>query len=271
LSALIKVLFASASEELIPPAIEQMQKIFPDLPLVVVSEFPVPDVRWIPYRVGRSFRENLAFFRWQFRGQHIRLCAVILQPRVPYRRMRLLAFLLTPRNFLAFNENFDHFMLRPRSLPAIVRHLVWRTRNLVASQFSPGGACYTFFYGLRHPNVFRRPLHTLSANVAGMVVGTLKAILPLQAPVPQPTEAPPRGISVVIPSRNGKELLAVVLPEAVRQIAEVGGEVLVIDNGSNDGTAEFLSHAYPTVVLDSRPKPLSCARGVNVGFRKSRF
>jgi glycosyltransferase involved in cell wall biosynthesis/GT2 family glycosyltransferase len=104
-----------------------------------------------------------------------------------------------------------------------------------------------------------------------MVVGTLKAILPPQAPVPLPAEARPRGISVVIPSRNGKELLAVMLPETVRQIAEVGGEVVVIDNGSDDATAEFLAGVYPTVTLESGPRPLSFARAVNVGIRRSRF
>ncbi|MEY2393703.1 MAG: hypothetical protein QOF94_48 [Acidobacteriaceae bacterium] len=108
----IKVLFASGSEDLIPNAIEQMQKLFPELPLVVVSEFPVSGARWIPYPASRGLRENWALFRWHFRDEHIRLSAVILQPRTPYRRMRLIAFLLAPRNFLAFNENFGHFMLR---------------------------------------------------------------------------------------------------------------------------------------------------------------
>src|SRR6478736_10286089 len=101
----IKVLFASGSENLIPLAIDQMQKLFPDLPLVVVSEFPVAGARWIPYPVARGWRENLALFRWHFRDQRIHLSAVILQPRMPYRQMRLIAFLLAPLNFLAFNEN----------------------------------------------------------------------------------------------------------------------------------------------------------------------
>lgn len=248
-----------------------MQKLFPDLPLVVVSEFPVTGVRWIPYPVGRSLGENLSLFRWHFRGEHIRLCAVILQPRVPYRRMRLIALLLTPRNFLAFNENFGHFMLRPCSLMTIVRHLFWRTRNFFILEFSRGGAANSFFYGLFHPHVFRRPLHALRAHLAGIVAGALKAILPRQARIPRLSEGVPCGISVVIPSRDGKELLAAVLPETVRQIAQAGGEVVVIDNGSRDGTAEFLSQTYPGVRLESEPTPLSFARAVNDGIRKSRF
>ena len=56
----IKVLFASGSVDLIPTAIEHMEKLFPELPLVVVSEFPVSGARWMPYPVARGFRENWA-------------------------------------------------------------------------------------------------------------------------------------------------------------------------------------------------------------------
>jgi hypothetical protein len=63
----IKVLFASGSEDLIPTAIEHMQQLFPELPLVVVSEFPVKGARWNPYPLSRGFWENLALFRWHFR------------------------------------------------------------------------------------------------------------------------------------------------------------------------------------------------------------
>ena len=44
----------------------------------------------------------------------------MLVPNVPFRRMRLLALTLSPRGFIAFNENLNHFMLRPAQLPAIV-------------------------------------------------------------------------------------------------------------------------------------------------------
>src|SRR5450756_2239544 len=53
----------------------------------------------------------------------------MLVPNVPFRRMRLLALVLSPRAFLAFNENLNHFMLRPGSIPAIARHIAWRAAN----------------------------------------------------------------------------------------------------------------------------------------------
>jgi hypothetical protein len=62
----IKVLFASGSQDLIPIAIEQMQKLLPELPLVVVSEFPFAGVNWIPYRsraaCGKTWRFSAGIF-----------------------------------------------------------------------------------------------------------------------------------------------------------------------------------------------------------------
>ena len=54
----------------------------------------------------------------------------MLVPDVPFRRMRLMALLLAPRGFLAFNENLNDFMLRSRCAGAILRHLAWRVLNL---------------------------------------------------------------------------------------------------------------------------------------------
>ena len=266
----VKVLFASGSEDLIPTAIEHMRELFPEIPLVVVSEFPPRDVTWIPFPVSRGLWENFALLRWHFRGRRIRISAVILQPRMPYWRMRCIAFLLSPWNFLAFNENFGHFMLRPVSAVTILRHMLWRTRNFFVWHFSPGGAAYTFLWRLAHPGAFRRPFSALLARAAGVVMGLMKA-LPARTFVPRPAEERPEGVSVVIPSRNGKDLLEAVLPELVRQLQHVGGEVIVVDNGSDDGTADFLRNRHRAVVLDLWPTPLSFARAVNAGIRKARY
>ena len=264
----VKVLFASGSEDLIPTAIEHMRAIFPEIPLVVVSEFAPEDCRWIPYPMSRSFRDNLSLVRWHFRDKHVRISAVILQPRMPYWRMRLIAFLLSPWNFLAFNEALGHFMLRPRSLGTIVRHVLWRTRNFFVWEFSPGGAIYTFLWRLIHPRAFLRPFRVLMARVAGRLAATRKPGPPMVAP---PLTTRPAGISAVIPSRNGKELLAALLPEVLSQIAQIGGEIIVIDNGSNDGTAAFLCVQHPEVVLEEHPEPLSFAKAVNSGIRRARY
>jgi glycosyltransferase involved in cell wall biosynthesis len=137
----IKVAFASGTDDLNARLIEQMRQIFPELPLYVVSEFQPDDadLKWIRYNAGRGF-ENMARCRAAFRGKSIRLAAVMLVPNVPFRAMRLMAFLLAPLNFLAFNENLNNFMLRPRSIPAILRHVAWRVKNFVKWHSSQEGA-----------------------------------------------------------------------------------------------------------------------------------
>ncbi len=271
MSETVKVLFASGSEDLIPTAIEHMRQLFPELPLVVVSEFPPQGVTWIPYPISRCFWDNFALCRWHFRNQRIRISAVILQPRMPYWRMRWIAFLLSPWNFLAFNENFGHFMLRPVSAGTILRHMLWRVRNFMVWHCSPGGAAYTFLWRLAHPGAFRRPLLALLARAAGVKASLWKSVLPNRPLAPGPSEPRPEGVSVVIPSRNGKDLLRAMLPEVIRQVEHVGGEIVVVDNGSDDGTAEFLRGEHPGVVLDVAPAALSFARAVNAGIRKSQY
>jgi GT2 family glycosyltransferase/glycosyltransferase involved in cell wall biosynthesis len=76
----------------------------------------------------------------------------------------------------------------------------------------------------------------------------------------------PPGISVVIPSRNGRELLENCLP----LIADAT-EIIIVDNGSNDGTADFLHTTFPAAIIEHDPQPLPFARAVNRGIARTRF
>lgn len=96
MSHAIKVAFASGSDSLNSRLVERLRTLYPELPLYVVSEFASEHGQWIPYYPQRSFRENLSRCRAAFRGKRIRLAAVLLVPRLPYRRMRLIALLLSP-------------------------------------------------------------------------------------------------------------------------------------------------------------------------------
>jgi len=79
------------------------------------------------------------------------------------------------------------------------------------------------------------------------------------------------GISVVIPSRNGKELLAAQLPAIVRELERFPAEIIVVDNGSDDGTGEWLRSSWTQVRVEISPRPLSFARAVNRGIGCARF
>jgi GT2 family glycosyltransferase len=85
-----------------------------------------------------------------------------------------------------------------------------------------------------------------------------------------PRETEP-GISAVIPSRNGRDLLAAQLPGIARELEPFTGEIIVVDNGSHDGTAAWLAAEWPCVQVELSAEPLSFARAVNRGIARARF
>ena len=79
----------------------------------------------------------------------------------------------------------------------------------------------------------------------------------------------PAGISVVIPSRNGQALLAAQMPGITRELP-VDSEVIVVDNGSNDGTAQWLAAEWQQTRVEISAEPLSFAAAVNRGIARAR-
>lgn len=80
-----------------------------------------------------------------------------------------------------------------------------------------------------------------------------------------------QGISVVIPSRNGRHLLEAQLPAIVRDLAAFASEILIVDNGSSDGTAAWLGAVFPRATAEVSAEALSFARAVNRGLARARF
>jgi GT2 family glycosyltransferase/glycosyltransferase involved in cell wall biosynthesis len=261
---MVKVLFASASEAVIALVTERMKSIFPEVPLVVVSEFEPPAVEWIKYHIKRTPQENEAFILARLAGRGIRLGAIILEPRTPHGALRKLGRKMSPRfRLLIFNENGQHFMMRPDNLHVMLRHGLWRTGNLIRSQMRPRGTLYEGVKLLKDPVARRLSILYRRALARGRWLAENRRPA---AAVNVETTPKPDGISVVIPTRNGRELLAECLA-----LLDGASEIIVVDNGSSDGSTEFLRDRYPDIVVEHSAEPLSFARAVNRGIRKARF
>jgi GT2 family glycosyltransferase/glycosyltransferase involved in cell wall biosynthesis len=82
------------------------------------------------------------------------------------------------------------------------------------------------------------------------------------------TTAAAAAASVVIPNWNGKDLLAKYLPSVVAALAgNPANEIVVVDNGSSDGSADFVRSAFPRVKVVALPVNLGFGGGSNAGFR----
>ena len=85
---------------------------------------------------------------------------------------------------------------------------------------------------------------------------------------PPETMVCPTAASVVIPNWNGRDLLGKYLPSIVAALAgNPANEIVVVDNGSGDGSAEFVLRNFPQVKLVALEKNLGFGGGSNAGFR----
>ncbi|HKX00268.1 MAG TPA: glycosyltransferase [Bryobacteraceae bacterium] len=82
------------------------------------------------------------------------------------------------------------------------------------------------------------------------------------------TVASTRAASVVIPNWNGRDLLEKYLPSVEAALAaDPGNEIIVVDDGSSDGSAEFVRERFPRVKLVALERNLGFGGGSNAGFR----
>jgi hypothetical protein len=77
-------------------------------------------------------------------------------------------------------------------------------------------------------------------------------------------------LSIIIVSWNVKEKLAQCLTHLGLSQTNFSFEVLVIDNGSHDGSAEMVAKEFPEVKLIVNDGNLGFARAVNQGFRETK-
>jgi len=75
-------------------------------------------------------------------------------------------------------------------------------------------------------------------------------------------------VSIVIPTWNGKHHLEANLPSVVAAIADrPGSEILIVENASDDGSAEFVGEQFPSVKVLQQTENLGFGAGSNAGFQ----
>ena len=81
----------------------------------------------------------------------------------------------------------------------------------------------------------------------------------------------PVSASAVIPNWNGKDLLEKYLPSVIEAFStNPANEIIVVDNGSADGSAEFIRAVFPQVKLIALEKNLGFGGGSNAGFHAAK-
>jgi GT2 family glycosyltransferase len=73
----------------------------------------------------------------------------------------------------------------------------------------------------------------------------------------------PSAVTVVIPSWNGRDLLASISLPALAAQSYRDFSIVVVDNGSNDGSASYLESNWPAVTVEALPKNVGFAAAVN--------
>jgi GT2 family glycosyltransferase/glycosyltransferase involved in cell wall biosynthesis len=251
----LKIAFASGRPEQNRALVECLAAFRPELPLYVVAEFEPASGIWIPWHVYRPLGENLKAIRAETGTALIEAAYVALAPGTAYSAMRLAALRLAAGRLSAFDEEmrrvgvwgYPAYALRSREAER-ARARKWLSR-------------------IAHPGEAAVPVRARLAQARGIVASRFRAQAK-ERPMAGFAPLTP-GVTVVVPSRDGRELLASLLPPLLPQIAH--GEVIVVDNGSSDGTVEWLARDYPSVRAIQKEAPLSFARAVNAGIVEARF
>lgn len=81
-----------------------------------------------------------------------------------------------------------------------------------------------------------------------------------------------KGVSIIIPTYNGKKLLEENLPFVAEECARYEGEteILIVDDASRDGTAEFIAACFPGIQLLRNEKNSGFSRSANAGILKAK-
>lgn len=76
-------------------------------------------------------------------------------------------------------------------------------------------------------------------------------------------------VSITIPTWNGKHHLEACLPSLARQTYQ-DFEVIIVDNGSQDGTVEWLRENYPEMRIEAQATNVGVTAAFNIGVKAAR-
>jgi GT2 family glycosyltransferase len=220
----------------------------PDSSLLVVARSRPARGEWLEIRRGQGTGSIIAACLRAAADREIQGAAVHATRASGEWRMRLAALRLGGRDLRLYNDNLDHF--RFGDMRTLGQHLKWRWkqrqrgvlwwRSLARLAISCGREH-------RHPWKIGGPERRFAAT----------PVVP--------------GISLVVPTRDGRELLDTMLPPVVEDLRAQAAEIIVVDNGSSDGTTAFLREQYPEIRIEQSPTPLSFSEAVNRGIGAARF
>jgi GT2 family glycosyltransferase len=120
------------------------------------------------------------------------------------------------------------------------------------------------------PLALLSPILLLLAALAMFLCDLLSLLIPRKR-LPQDTAPDTRAASVVIPNWNGRDLLVKYLPSVIAALSgSPKNEIIVVDNGSDDGSAQFLRERFPQVRVLALERNLGFGGGSNAGFQAAR-
>jgi GT2 family glycosyltransferase/glycosyltransferase involved in cell wall biosynthesis len=107
--------------------------------------------------------------------------------------------------------------------------------------------------------------------LTALALGDLLGRVSLRRRAPLNRRPDTSGASIVIPNWNGRELLAAYLPSVLTAVAgNSQNEIIVVENGSTDGSAAFLREHFPQVRVIELSQNLGFGGGSNLGFREAK-
>jgi GT2 family glycosyltransferase/glycosyltransferase involved in cell wall biosynthesis len=110
----------------------------------------------------------------------------------------------------------------------------------------------------------------LAVTALTLAIADLMSALRRSKP-PNNTQPETAAATIVIPNWNGRDLLEKYLPSVLAAAERVPGSiVLVVDNGSTDGSAQFVRDNFPSVQLLPLQKNLGFGGGSNAGFHAAK-